>query len=122
MKKLSLLALAAVTLVACGDSKPTPEDYTTIETEIQNRILELEKSIAGKKARLESLGGEGTRKQKELDKLQEEIREKLNGTFSGRLYFLRIFSQRIHTPILCARIPARRSLSAFRFLKSGTMA
>ena len=43
------------------------------ETEIQNRILELEKSIAGKKARIESLGGEGTRKQKELDKLQEEI-------------------------------------------------
>lgn len=29
------------------------------ETEIQNRILELEKSIAGKKARIESLGGEG---------------------------------------------------------------
>ena len=38
MKKLSLLALAAVTLVACGDSKPTPEDYTTIETEIQNSV------------------------------------------------------------------------------------
>ena len=38
MKKLSLLALAAVTLVACGDSKPTPEDYTAIETEIQNSV------------------------------------------------------------------------------------
>ena len=36
------------------------------ETEIQNRILELEKSIAGKKARIESLGGEGTRKLQEL--------------------------------------------------------
>ena len=49
------------------------------ETEIQNRILELEKSIAGKKARIESLGGEGTRKQKELDKLQDEIEDLENG-------------------------------------------
>ena len=49
------------------------------ETEIQNRILELEKSIAGKKARIESLGGEGTRKQKELDKLQEEIVDREKG-------------------------------------------
>lgn len=35
MKKLSLLALAAVTLVACGENKPTPEDFSAIEQEIQ---------------------------------------------------------------------------------------
>lgn len=36
MKKLSLLALVAVSLAACGDNKPTPADFATIETEIQN--------------------------------------------------------------------------------------
>jgi hypothetical protein len=36
MKKLSLLAIAAVALVACGEQKPTPADFATIETEINN--------------------------------------------------------------------------------------
>ena len=36
MKKLSLLAIAAVALAACGDQKPTPADFATIETEINN--------------------------------------------------------------------------------------
>ena len=36
MQKLSLLALTAVALVACGDNAPTPADFTAIETEIQN--------------------------------------------------------------------------------------
>lgn len=37
MKKLSLLALTAVALVACGDNnkKTTPEDFKTIENELQ---------------------------------------------------------------------------------------
>ncbi len=35
MKKLSLLALTAVALAACGDNLATPEDYVTINTEIQ---------------------------------------------------------------------------------------
>ena len=34
MKKSSLLALTAVALVACGENKPTPADYTTVESEI----------------------------------------------------------------------------------------
>ena len=45
------------------------------EQELQDRILGLEKSAAGKKARKESLGVEADRKQKELDRLAEEIRE-----------------------------------------------
>ena len=45
------------------------------EQELQDRILSLEKSAAGKKARKESLGVEADRKQKELDRLAEEIRE-----------------------------------------------
>ena len=36
MKKLSVLALAAVALAACDAQTPTPEDYQTINTEIQN--------------------------------------------------------------------------------------
>lgn len=36
MKKLSLLAIAAVALAACGDQKPTPADFATIEAEINN--------------------------------------------------------------------------------------
>ncbi len=36
MKKLSLLALTAIALAACGDNKPTPADFAAIETEIQN--------------------------------------------------------------------------------------
>lgn len=36
MKKISLLALTAITLVACGDNKPTPEDFQTIEQEAKN--------------------------------------------------------------------------------------
>lgn len=36
MKKLSLLALVAAALVACGENnKPTPEDFKTVEAEIQ---------------------------------------------------------------------------------------
>ncbi len=45
------------------------------EQELQDRVLGLEKSAAGKKARKESLGVEADRKQKELDRLAEEIRE-----------------------------------------------
>ena len=36
MKKLSALALATIALTACGDNAPTPADFATIETEIQN--------------------------------------------------------------------------------------
>ena len=35
MKKISLLVLAAATITACSDNKPTPEDFVTIENEIQ---------------------------------------------------------------------------------------
>ena len=42
MKKLSLLALTAVALVACGDNKPTPADFAAIETEIQNSATNAE--------------------------------------------------------------------------------
>ena len=35
MKKLSLFALAAVTLAACDAPAPTPEDFNAIQTEIQ---------------------------------------------------------------------------------------
>ena len=45
------------------------------ETEIQNRILELEKSLAEKKARMESLAGEVTRIREGLENLEEEIQE-----------------------------------------------
>ena len=39
MKKLSLLALVAVSLAACGgDDMPTPADFQTIETEIQTSM------------------------------------------------------------------------------------
>lgn len=36
MKKLSLIALTAAVLTACGENKPTPEDFVTIETELQS--------------------------------------------------------------------------------------
>lgn len=37
MKKLSIFALVAVALAACsGEKAPTPEDFATIETELQN--------------------------------------------------------------------------------------
>lgn len=35
MKKLSIIAMAAVALAACSENKPTPEDYKTVEAEIQ---------------------------------------------------------------------------------------
>lgn len=52
------------------------------EKELQDRILDLEKSAAGKRARKESLGVEADRKQKELDRLAEEIRELEKGSES----------------------------------------
>lgn len=36
MKKLSILALVAIALSACGESKPTPEDFKAVEAELQN--------------------------------------------------------------------------------------
>lgn len=51
------------------------EEERKTEKELQDRIFELEKSAAGKKARKESLGVEADRKQKELDRLLEEIQE-----------------------------------------------
>ena len=51
------------------------EEEKKTEKELQDRVLGLEKSAAGKKARKESLGVEADRKQKELDRLAEEIRE-----------------------------------------------
>lgn len=35
MKQLSLFALMAISLAACGDNQPTPEDFNAIEKEIQ---------------------------------------------------------------------------------------
>lgn len=52
------------------------------EAEIQNEILELEKVLAGKKARIESFTGEEIRDQKLLDKLLEEM-QKLEKEFEN---------------------------------------